>query len=109
MNSWFMLALAIIAEVSSTVGMKYATTHSPIFGYLLMAVMVCFSLYAFSKALLGIPLAITYAVWEGLGLLLIVVSGVYFFGESLNYQQVCAIALMLAGLLLVTLDKGVAK
>ena len=109
MNSWIMLGLAVIAEVASTVGMKYATTHSPLVGYIAMAILISFSFYAFSRALLKIPLAISYAIWEGAGLILIALAGMYFFGEQLNYKQVLAISVMTVGLLLITFDKGPAQ
>ncbi|MDY0249522.1 MAG: multidrug efflux SMR transporter [Pseudomonas sp.] len=106
MYYWFMLALAVVAEVLSTVGMKYAATNSPIFGYLLMALMISLSFYAFSRAVMHIPLAVSYAIWEGLGLFLIGIAGVVLFGEYLSLGEMFAIALMLVGLLLVTFDKG---
>lgn len=106
MYYWFMLALAVFAEVLSTIGMKYAATSSPFLGYILMAIMISFSFYAFSRAVVRIPLAISYAIWEGLGLLLIGVAGVVLFGENLTQGEISAIALMLTGLLLVTFDKG---
>lgn len=106
MYYWFMLALAVFAEVLSTIGMKYAATGSPFLGYILMAIMISFSFYAFSRAVVRIPLAISYAIWEGLGLLLIGVAGVVLFGEHLSQGELSAIALMLTGLLLVTFDKG---
>ncbi len=106
MYYWFMLALAVVAEVVSTVGMKYASTSSPIYGYLVMAIMISFSFYAFSRAVVHIPLAVSYAVWEGLGLFLIGVAGVVLFGEYLTTVEMFAIALMLVGLMLVTFDKG---
>ncbi len=106
MYYWFMLALAVVAEVISTVGMKYAATSSPIAGYVLMALMISFSFYAFSRAVVHIPLAVSYAIWEGLGLFLIGVAGVVLFGEYLSLGEMFAIALMLVGLLLVTFDKG---
>ena len=109
MYYWFMLALAVVAEVVSTVGMKYAATSSPIFGYLVMALMISFSFYAFSRAVVHIPLAVSYAIWEGLGLFLIGVAGVVLFGEYLTLVEMFAIALMLFGLLLVTFDKGQAE
>lgn len=107
MYYWWMLILAVLAEVLSTVSMKYATTHSPFWGYLFMALMICFSFYAFSRAVMRIPLAISYAVWEGMGLLLIGISGVLLFGEHLSTTETFAIGLTLLGLLLVTFDKGV--
>lgn len=106
MYYWVMLALAVIAEVISTVGMKYASTSSPVFGYLLMALMISFSFYAFSRAVVHIPLAVSYAIWEGLGLFLIGIAGVVLFGEYLSIGEMFAIGLMLVGLLLVTFDKG---
>ena len=106
MYYWFMLALAVVAEVISTVGMKYASTSSPVFGYLLMALMISFSFYAFSRAVVHIPLAVSYAIWEGLGLFLIGIAGVVLFGEYLSMGEMFAIGLMLVGLLLVTFDKG---
>ncbi len=106
MYYWFMLALAVVAEVISTVGMKYAATSSPITGYIVMALMISLSFYAFSRAVVHIPLAVSYAIWEGLGLFLIGVAGVVLFGEYLTLGEMFAIALMLFGLLLVTFDKG---
>ena len=106
MYYWFMLVLAVVAEVISTVGMKYASSSSPVFGYIVMALMISFSFYAFSRAVVHIPLAVSYAIWEGLGLFLIGVAGVVLFGEYLTIGEMFAIALMLVGLLLVTFDKG---
>ncbi|HKM16477.1 MAG TPA: multidrug efflux SMR transporter [Marinospirillum sp.] len=106
MYYWIMLALAVLAEVISTIGMKFATTSSPVLGYLLMAVMVTFSFYAFSRAIIRIPLAISYAIWEGLGLFLIGLAGVLFFGEKLSTGEMLSVALMMFGLILVTFDKG---
>src|SRR5690554_7405208 len=89
MYYWFMLALAVFAEVLSTIGMKYAATSSPIIGYVMMALMISFSFYAFSRAVVHIPLAVSYAIWEGLGLLLIGIAGVVLDRKStrLNSSQ----------------------
>lgn len=106
MYYWIMLALAVVAEVVSTIGMKFAATSSPILGYLLMAVMISFSFYAFSRAVIRIPLAVSYAVWEGLGLFLIILSGVMFFGEYLSLNELLGVGIMMFGLMLVTFDKG---
>ena len=106
MYYWMMLVLAVVAEVISTVGMKYASSSSPVFGYIVMALMISFSFYAFSRAVVHIPLAVSYAIWEGLGLFLIGIAGVVLFGEYLSIGEMFAIGLMLVGLLLVTFDKG---
>lgn len=71
-----------------------------------MAIMISLSFYAFSRAVVHIPLAVSYAIWEGLGLFLIGIAGVVLFGEFLTVVEMFAIALMLLGLMLVTFDKG---
>lgn len=104
MYYWIMLALAVMAEVASTIGMKYAASHSPVTGYLLMTVMITLSMWAFSRAVMHIPLAVSYAVWEGAGLFLIAMAGMMLFGEHLSLTQLLSIGLMMFGLLLVTFD-----
>lgn len=106
MYSWIMLALAVLAEVASTLGMKYAVNNSPLLGYLFMAVMISISIYFFSKAVVRLSLAVSYAVWEGAGLLLIALAGMVVFNEYLSLIQLLAMGVMLFGLLLVTFDKG---
>ncbi len=106
MYYWIMLALAVIAEISSTISMKYAQTHSPLLGYIVMAVLISFSFFAFSRAIIKIPLAVSYAIWEGVGLLGIGIASAILFGEYLSTTQMFAIGLMMTGLLLVTFDKG---
>lgn|SRR5690554_2735729 len=106
MYYWIMLLLAVLAEVASTISMKYAISQTPFAGYLLMAVMISFSMWAFSRAVIKIPLAVSYAIWEGLGLFLIGLAGLTFFGEQLSSRELAAICLMVCGLLLVTFDSA---
>lgn len=109
MYYWIMLVLAILAEVASTVSMKYAVTNSPMLGYASMAILITLSFVLFSRAVIRIPLAVSYAIWEGLGLVLIGLAGIVVFGESLSTSELLAVGLMLIGLLLVTFDTGAAK
>lgn len=104
MYYWLMLFLAIVAEVISTIGMKYASLSSPLLGYPLMVAMISFSFYAFSRAVVRIPLAVSYAIWEGLGLSLTTMAGIMLFGEYLNLKEIIAIGLMMLGLMLITFD-----
>ena len=71
-----------------------------------MATMISLSFYAFSRAVIRIPLAVSYAIWEGLGLFLIAMAGIVFFGEYLNLKEIGAIGLMMVGLMLITFDSA---
>lgn len=104
MYHWFMLLIAIITEVISTLSMKLSATSHPALGYLIMTVMISISYLALARATLRLPLALTYAVWEGMGVVLVTLGGYWFFKEHLNAIHIIAISLMLFGLVLMTID-----
>lgn len=104
MYHWFMLVIAIITEVISTLSMKLSAVSHPKLGFFIMAVMISVSYLALARAVLRLPLALTYAVWEGMGVVLVTLGGYWFFKEHLNLTHIAAIGLMLFGLVLMTWD-----
>lgn len=104
MYHWFMLVLAIITEVISTLSMKLSAVSHPKLGYAIMMVMISLSYLALARAVLRLPLALTYAVWEGMGVVLVTLGGYWFFKEHLTTTHIIAIGLMLFGLVLMTWD-----
>jgi len=101
---WFMLVLAIITEVISTLSMKLSATSHPKLGFFIMAIMISISYLALARAVLRLPLSLTYAIWEGMGVVLVTLGGYWFFQEHLNSIHMAAIALMLIGVMLMTWD-----
>lgn len=104
MYHWFMLVLAIITEVISTLSMKLSSVSHPKLGILIMIVMISISYLALARAVLRLPLVLTYAVWEGMGVVLVTLGGYWLFKEHLGPVHIIAIALMLLGLALMTWD-----
>lgn len=104
MYHWLMLVLAIITEVISTLSMKLSATSHPKLGFAIMAVMISLSYLALARAALRLPLALTYAVWEGMGVVLVTLGGYWFFREHLSPTHLAAIGLMLVGVMLMTWD-----
>lgn len=104
MYHWFMLVLAIITEVISTLSMKLSATSHPKLGFAIMAVMISLSYLALARAVLRLPLSLTYAIWEGMGVVLVTLGGYWFFQEHLSTLHLIAIALMLIGVMLMAWD-----
>lgn len=104
MYHWFMLVIAIITEVISTLSMKLSAVSHPKLGFAIMAVMISLSYLALARAVLRLPLALTYAIWEGMGVVLVTLGGYWFFKEHLTPTHIAAIGLMLFGLMLMTWD-----
>ena len=69
-----------------------------------------FSAYALamvllSKVVLSIPLGITYALWSGIGTVVIVLVGRFAYSQMLQPAQLIGIGLITAGVVLVNLAK----
>lgn len=105
-SHWFFLLAAIAVEIVATAALKSVVSQSWLVAFLpLLLIGLSFALL--SVALRVIPLAVAYAVWEGLGIVGIAVIGHLLFGEHLTPGRVAALAAILAGILL--LERGVGE
>ena len=96
-----LLALTIALEVFATTSMKLASTRpiwhlGTVVGY-----GSCFSV--FPLVLRKMPLGVAYAIWSGIGTALTALIGAALFGEALSTQKVGALAVIVAGVVLLEL------
>lgn len=59
--------------------------------------------YALSMALRTLSVGLAYAIWCGIGIVLVTVIGWLFYDQALDGWSLAAIALVLAGTLMLTL------
>lgn len=95
--SWLYLALAILFEMSGTLLMKLSGGFSHIGYSIIMFVCYMISLTMLSFALKHIEIGTAYAIWSGIGIALIVASGVLFFKEQLTVQKIIFIGFIVIG------------
>ncbi|SEH34228.1 DMT family transporter [Magnetospirillum fulvum] len=104
--AWLWLGLAILAEVVAT----SALTATDGFTRLGPSVIVVFgyglAFYFLSLVLQVLPVGITYAVWSGLGLVLVSLIGWLWYGQSLPPLALVGIGLILAGTIVLNLSSG---
>lgn len=62
--------------------------------------------FLLSLTLRSIPLGVAYAVWSGVGIVLIALVGWLLYGQRLDPLAIVGIALIVAGVLLVNLRTG---
>lgn len=103
-SHWFFLLAAIAVEIVATAALK-SVVSAPWLVALLPLALIGLSFALLSIALRVIPLAVAYAVWEGLGIVGIAAAGHLLFGEHLTPGRMLALAAILAGILL--LERGV--
>lgn len=61
------------------------------------------ALYVFTLILRYMPLGVTYALWSGVGIVLIALSGLVIFGQKLDLAAVAGIGLIMAGIAVINL------
>lgn len=101
MMHWFYLLASILFEVLGTSFLKHAFQPDRIiYGALALVV----GSYVASFALLGfalryIDLSVAYAIWAGLGVTVVAVVGVVFFGDSVSGMKIASIAMIVLGII----------
>ena len=98
---WILLALAIVAEITGTLSMKWASVSDGSTGFILMLVMITLSYIFLSFAVKKIALGVAYALWEGVGILLITLFSVMIFDETLTTMKIAGVTTLVAGIVLI--------
>jgi len=94
---WTILAVCIVAEVAATTLLTMSAGFSrPLYG---IASLLLFSgcFWAMSHVLTRIPVGVAYAVWSGVGITLISLTGWIFLRQSLSVPQLLCVGLIVIG------------
>ncbi|CAN5611176.1 SMR family transporter [soil metagenome] len=99
---YLFLALAIIGEVIATTFLKFTSGEKAVWwAYPIVIVGYIFAFTMLSQTLSrGVPLGIAYAIWAGVGVVLVAIISWLAFGESLTWQQLIGMALVVGGVVL---------
>ncbi|EAJ8838187.1 EamA family transporter [Campylobacter coli] len=100
--AWFFLISAIVFEV---LGTSFLKMENQILGYIFMALFIAFSYFFMGKAIKKIQVGIAYAVWELLGIILILLVSFILFKENLTSTQMLGIALSIIGIILINIGE----
>jgi small multidrug resistance pump len=95
-----LLAVAIATEVFATAALPRAHGFTNPGWTAVVVAGYAFSIWLLTLVVKEIPVSVTYAIWAGLGTAAIAVVGVLFLGEPVNVAKVAAIALIIAGVVL---------
>lgn len=101
-----LLSLAVIAEVVGTNTLKASDNFTrPL---ITLASLLCYalSLWLLSVIMKTLPMGLVYAIWSGLGIVLIAVTGKLVFDQSLDGAALVGIGFIVAGVLILNLFSG---
>lgn len=105
---WMYLFIAILAEVVGTSALKAAEGFTKWLPSLIVIVGYGVAFYFLSVSLKSIPMGIGYAIWSGVGIVLISLIGYLVYKQSLDLPAIIGIALILIGVLVIQLFSSAA-
>ncbi|MDX9740448.1 MAG: SMR family transporter [Gammaproteobacteria bacterium] len=97
MKPWIYLSAAIIAEVAATSALKSSDGFTRLVPSLVVVLGYAIAFYFLALSLHFIPLGIAYAVWAGLGIVLIALIGWLVHGQALDLPAIAGMSLIIAG------------
>ena len=103
MPAWMLLLLAIAAEVIGTSCLKLSDGFSRLWPSVVVLLAYSTSMLLLSRVVQTIPLGITYALWSGIGIVAIVLVGVFVYRQVPTPTQLSGMALITAGVVMVNL------
>lgn len=106
MNSWVSLLIAILFGVMGTISMKLSHGLRRIKPIILLIIFYTISFVALTLAMKHIELSVVYAVWSGVGTVLVAGIGILYFNESISLQKIIFLALIVIGVIGIHLTDG---
>jgi small multidrug resistance pump len=98
-ESWVSLAIAIIFGVCGTISMKISHGLEHVKPAISLAIFYTISFIAMTFALQYMQLSVVYAIWSGIGTVLVAMVGVFHFNESLSLRKVIFLLLIVSGVI----------
>jgi small multidrug resistance pump len=100
---WFYLIIAILGEVIATSSLKASEGFTKLIPSAIVVIGYSATFYFLSLALKSIPLGIAYAIWCGIGIVLVTLVGWFFYKQAIDIPAIIGIALIFAGVLAINL------
>ena len=104
--NWMYLAIAILSEVVATSALKAAEGFTRPVPSAIVVVGYSAAFYFLSLTLRTIPVGVAYAVWSGVGLLLVSIAGWVLYKQALDGVALAGIGCIAIGVALLSLSKS---
>ncbi len=104
--SYLLLLVAIVAEVIATSALKQSDGFTRTVPALVTVAGYVVAFYFLSLALRTLPTGIAYAIWSGVGIILVTAVAWVWHGQRLDPAALLGMALIVAGVLVMNLFSG---
>ena len=91
------LFLAVVGEVVGTSTLKATEGFTRLWPTLIVVVAYGVAFYFLSLSVQRFPIGVLYAVWSGLGVVLIAIAGYLIYGDRLDLPAILGLTMIIAG------------
>ena len=108
-KTYLILGLAIVAEVIATSSLKSSEGFTRLWPSVVTLLGYTIAIFLLSLTLKTLPTGIAYAIWSGVGIVLVSAIGWFGYGQKLDTPAVIGLGLIIAGVIVVNVfSKSVA-
>ena len=100
-ETYIFLFGAIICEVAGTMLLPISKNFTKLLPTTALAIFYLIAFYLLTFVVNKLPIAIVYATWSGLGIFTIAILGYIFFKQTLSWQAILGLFLIVIGVILV--------
>ncbi len=97
MKHWLFLFVAIVSETIATSALKSSEGFSRLWPSLLVVAGYATAFYFLALTLRVVPVGVAYAIWSGVGIVLIALAGWFIHGQRLDAPALVGMGLIVAG------------
>ena len=101
LKTYIFLFGAILFEVAGTMLLPVSQNFTKIIPTVTLAIFYLSAFYLLTFVTNQLPIAIVYATWSGLGIFTIAILGYLFFKQTLEWQAILGLFLIVIGVILV--------
>ena len=105
-KTYAFLVLAVLFEVCVTMLLPVTKNFTKLLPTSALAIFYLTAFYLLTFVVNKLPIAIVYATWSGLGIFTIAILGYIFFKQTLSWQSILGLFLIVAGITLVNIYSG---
>ena len=100
-KTYIFLVGAIFCEVAGTMLLPVSQNFTKLIPTLALSAFYLIAFYLLTFVVNKLPIAIVYATWSGLGIFTIAILGYIFFKQTLSWQSILGLFLIVIGVILV--------
>jgi small multidrug resistance pump len=101
MNHWLAIAIAIVAEVTATTALKASNEFTRLLPSLIVVAGYGVAFYFMTISMRVLPVGIMYAIWSGLGIVLISILGWVVYKQTLDVPAMIGMGFIITGVIVI--------